>query len=84
MVTPPLKSFKILYVEKILKSQNYEKCTYPLKSYFLLQPATLLKVTLLHGCFSRFLNCANGTKSRKTSHIEFPEKLSTLVISDIY
>ena len=26
------------------------------------QPATLLKVTL-RGCFSRFLNCANGTKS---------------------
>ena len=27
-------------------------------------PATLLKVTFLHGCFSRFLKCANGTKSR--------------------
>ena len=25
-------------------------------------PATKLKVTLLHGCFSRFLNCTNGTK----------------------
>ena len=33
------------------------------------QPATLLKVALLHGCFSRFLNCTNGTKSRKASHI---------------
>ena len=31
--------------------------------------ATLLKVTLLHGCFSRFLNCTNGTKLRKTSHM---------------
>ena len=31
--------------------------------------ATLLKVTLLHGCFSRFLNCTNGTRSRETSHI---------------
>ena len=31
--------------------------------------ATLLKVTFLHGCFSRFLNCANGTKSRKGSHM---------------
>ena len=30
------------------------------------QPATLVKVTLLHGRFSRFLNCTNGTKSRKT------------------
>ena len=33
------------------------------------QPATLLKVTLLDGCFSRFLNCANGTRSRKTSQM---------------
>ena len=26
------------------------------------KPLTLLKVTLLNGCFSRFLNCSNGTK----------------------
>ena len=32
-------------------------------------PATLLKVTLLHGCFSRFFNCTNGTKLRNASHI---------------
>ena len=29
----------------------------------------ILEVTLFHGCFSRFLNCTNGTKSRKTSHM---------------
>ena len=29
----------------------------------------LLKVTLLHGLFSRFLNCTNGTKSRKASPV---------------
>ena len=29
----------------------------------------LLKLTLLHGCFSRFLSRTNGTKSRKASHI---------------
>ena len=29
-----------------------------------------VKLTLLHGCFSRFLNCANGTKSRNASHIK--------------
>ena len=29
----------------------------------------ILKVTLLHGCFSRFLNCTNGAKSQKASHI---------------
>ena len=28
-----------------------------------------LKVTLLHGCFSRFLNYANSTKSRKAPQI---------------
>ena len=33
------------------------------------KPATLLKVTLLHGCFSHFLNCTNGAKSRNASHI---------------
>ena len=32
-------------------------------------PATLLELTLLHGCFSRFLNCANGDKSRNASQI---------------
>ena len=31
----------------------------------------LLKVTLLHGCFSRFLNYTNGIKSRKASHIAY-------------
>ena len=31
----------------------------------------LLKVILLHGCFSRFKNCTNGTKSRKTSPIRY-------------
>ena len=29
-----------------------------------LQAKNLINVTLLHGCFSRFLNCTNGTKSR--------------------
>ena len=29
----------------------------------------VLKVTLLHGCFSRFLNCTKGTKSRNAPHI---------------
>ena len=29
---------------------------------------TWLKLTLLHGCFSHFLNCTNGTKLRKASH----------------
>ena len=28
------------------------------------KPVTLLKLTPLYGCFSGFLNCINGTKSR--------------------
>ena len=35
----------------------------------LLVPVTLLKITLLRECFSRFLNFANGTKSRKAHKI---------------
>ena len=35
----------------------------------LLKPATLLKGTFLHGCFSSFLNCTNGTKFRTVSSI---------------
>ena len=30
---------------------------------------TLLKVALLRGYFSRFLNCTNGTKSRNASQL---------------
>ena len=33
-----------------------------------LKPTTLLKVTLLHGRCSRFLNCANGTKLHNATH----------------
>ena len=29
----------------------------------------VLKETLLHGCFSRFLNCTHGTKSRNALHL---------------
>ena len=32
-----------------------------------LQPKSLLKVTFLHGRFSRFLNCTNNTKLRNAS-----------------
>ena len=34
---------------------------------------TLLKLTLLHGCFSRFLNCTNVTKSGNASYMEAAE-----------
>ena len=34
-----------------------------------LKPGALLKLTLFHGFFSRFLNCTNSTKFRNASHI---------------
>ena len=33
------------------------------------KPAILLKLTLLHGCYSLFKNCTNGTKSRSAPQI---------------
>ena len=33
------------------------------------KPPTLPKLTLPHGCFSRFFNCTNGTKSRNAPQI---------------
>ena len=48
--------------------------------------ATLLKVTLLHGCFSLFLNGTNGTKSRKASHLYSSGKCFVIfnVVSKFY
>ena len=37
----------------------------------LVKPATLLKLTFLHGCFSRFWNYINGTKLRNAPHMNF-------------
>ena len=31
--------------------------------------AKTTKITVLHGCFSDFLNCTNGAKSHKASHM---------------
>ena len=39
------------------------------------RPATLLRVTLLHGCFSRFLKRTNSTKSCNVSQI--PNSIET-------
>ena len=35
----------------------------------MLQPANLLQLALLHGCFIRFLDCTNGTKLCKAAPI---------------
>ena len=46
-----------------------------------LKPADLLTVTLQHGCFLRYLNCTNSTKSRKASHIYMLEVLQVVCYS---
>ena len=48
----------------------YKKCEKHVWSVTFSKVAGFTKVTHpIHGCFSHFLNCTNGTKSRKTSHI---------------
>ena len=42
---------------------------YPWRSVNFSKVAGLLKLTLLHGCFSSFLSCTNGTKSPNASQI---------------
>ena len=56
-----LKNVKNLHERVLLLAKLYAK----------VEPAIFLKVTLLHGCFSPFLNCANA-KSRNASHITEP------------
>ena len=51
---------------------------HPWKSVNFSKESTLLKLTLLHGCFSRFLNGTNGTKLRNASHIEFVEEMKQM------
>ena len=46
---------------------------HPWKSVIFSEVAGLLKITFLHWCFSHVLNCANGIKSLKTSHMKYLE-----------
>ena len=59
---PKYKSSRSKF-HKGLKPENMMLCV------MMLQPAALLKVTLLHGCFSCFSDCTNGAKSRKVSQM---------------
>ena len=45
--------------------------------------SNLQKVALLHVCFSRFINCTNGTKSRSASQLWIMELLITCAIIDV-
>ena len=48
---------------------QFRKCKKSTHGVLLLVKLQTLKVTLLHGCFSCFLNCKNRTKLRKASYI---------------
>ena len=50
---------------KKCEKHSWRSVTFSKVAGFSLQP----KVTRLLGCFPRFLNCTNGTKSRKAPHI---------------
>ena len=47
----------------------FKKEKHPWRNATFSKPATLRKVSLPHECFRPFLNCTNGTKSRKVSHM---------------
>ena len=46
-------------------------------------PAILLKLTLLHWCFSNFLNSTDGIKSRNAPHIQLAYTSSELTIETL-
>ena len=69
-------SCKKLYLEGLLSLCGalrdlvaFEQFKKPEKHPWRSVPATLLKLALLHGCFSRFLNSTNGSKLRNASHL---------------
>ena len=65
----------ILQFQKREKHPNtYGKVLLLIK--FRLKPATLLRVALLHGCFSRLLSCTNSTIPCKISHIDLRRHIS--------
>ena len=65
------KHFSVVYTMK-LSSNTYlgnvlKEIFHSVSSPFDHLLATVLKVTLLHGCFSRLLKCTHDIKSRKAS-----------------
>ena len=52
---------------KMQKTPMNERCFYLSCRQ---KPATFLKISLLHKCFSRFFYCINGTKSLKAPYVD--------------
>ena len=82
---PPAAPLKILVMlcaicchlcnSKNVKNTPMKECHFRKVTRFSLQ--YLLKVTLIHGCFSHFLSCTYDTKSRKASHLVTTERLKS-------
>ena len=75
-----MKSVILQHLQKLLGIKGKTKTT--TKDKKTNKPATLLKVTLLHGCFTRFLNCTNGSKSR-TQRITYYLPIAVFLIEDV-
>ena len=62
-------SFYNLVTKEVLHRCNSKFSSYFRQALRTLEYSRLLKVIILHRYFSRFLNCANGTKLRKAYHM---------------
>ena len=50
---------------------------------YLFKMFLLLKATILHVCFSRFLNCTNSNKSHKASQMENESVLGNKLLRQV-
>ena len=64
-----LKFTQFAQFAQFKKREKYPWRSFTLSEVASYSHATLLKVTLLDGCFSCFLNFTNDTKLRKASHM---------------
>ena len=58
-----LETFKEVFFAELKTLEDLQSLPSTIK------PATLLKLMLLYGCFSHFLNCTNSTKLRNAPHL---------------
>ena len=56
-------------LRNLVEFGQFKKRENPHGRVLLLVKLQVLKVALLNGCFSAFVNCTSCTKSRKTSHM---------------
>ena len=72
--TPGISRYRIIYVMLCdCKIVPFVHEKHPWRSATFSKITGLLKVSLCHGCFPRFLNCKNGSWTHKASQIIFLE-----------